>query len=76
MVVTIEPGFYRNPALLDDPERVASVRECIDWERLSQFSDVRGIRIEDDVRVTEGGAEVLTADIPKDVKGLEELIGR
>lgn len=65
MVVTIEPGFYRIPALLENRERVAPLADCIDWSRLDQYADVRGIRIEDDVLVTEHGCEVLTRDIPK-----------
>jgi Xaa-Pro aminopeptidase len=32
---------------------------------LAELADVRGIRIEDDVLVTQAGAEVLTANIPK-----------
>lgn len=72
MVVTIEPGFYRNPALLGDRDRVAPLADSVDWDELGRYADVRGIRIEDDVRVTESGAEVLTAGIPKDPAALEE----
>lgn len=64
MVVTIEPGFYQVPALLHDPERRDRYHDCVNWERLAAFADVRGIRIEDDVWVTETGAEVLTAALP------------
>jgi hypothetical protein len=53
--------------LLADPDRVGDLRDAIDWRVLDHFVDVRGIRIEDDVLVTEGGAEVLTRDIPKSV---------
>ena len=40
-----------------------------------QFDDVRGIRIEDDVLVTETGAEVLTAGIPKTASDVEAAMG-
>jgi Xaa-Pro aminopeptidase len=61
MVVTIEPGFYQVPAILNDPERRKQYQDVVNWERLAEFADVRGIRIEDDVLITESGAEVLTA---------------
>jgi Xaa-Pro aminopeptidase len=64
MIVTIEPGFYQVPAILNDPERREKYREVVDWERLAKFSDVRGIRIEDDVLVTAEGSEVLSAALP------------
>lgn len=64
MVVTIEPGFYQVPAILEDPQRRSAYRDCVNWDRLAQFRDVRGIRIEDDVLVTEAGCEVLTAGLP------------
>jgi Xaa-Pro aminopeptidase len=63
MVVTIEPGFYRVPALLDRP--LGDLESALDRNRLAQFDDVRGIRIEDDVLVTSNGCEVLTRHIPK-----------
>lgn len=75
MAVTIEPGFYQVPALLHDPERRQQYEGIVDWERLAQFSDVRGIRIEDDVLITEQGCEVLTAALPTDASAIEELVG-
>lgn len=66
MAVTIEPGFYRVPALLADPGRVGLSTEHVDFDALARFADVRGIRIEDDVLVTDDGCEVLTASIPKE----------
>lgn len=64
MVVTIEPGFYQIPAILQDPERRSQYQDVVNWDRLTQFSDVRGVRIEDDVLVTVDGSEVLTAALP------------
>jgi Xaa-Pro aminopeptidase len=63
MIVTIEPGFYQVPALLQDPQRQMQYQDCVNWERLQDFADVRGIRIEDDVLVTATGSQVLTADL-------------
>jgi Xaa-Pro aminopeptidase len=65
MVVTIEPGFYQVPAILNNPQFRTKYRDVVNWERLEQFADVRGIRIEDDVLVTESGSEVLTVELLK-----------
>jgi len=76
MLVTIEPGFYQVPSLLADPGRVGVVDRALDRARLAPFSDVRGIRIEDDVLVTATGAEVLTAALPSAPDEVEQLVGR
>jgi Xaa-Pro aminopeptidase len=74
MAVTIEPGLYLVPAILRDQRLTASAGDRLDRARLAQFSDVRGIRIEDDVLVTADGHEVLTAAIPKDVAAVEAVM--
>ncbi|MEL6319591.1 MAG: aminopeptidase P family protein [Cyanobacteria bacterium J06626_14] len=74
MVCTIEPGFYQVPAILNDPERRSRYEGMVNWERLAQFADVRGIRIEDDVRVTEAEPEVLTAELPTAAAAIEDLV--
>lgn len=73
MLVTIEPGFYQVPAILNDAERRSKYQGVVNWERLAQFADVRGIRIEDDVLVTESGSEVLTAALPTDASAIESV---
>jgi Xaa-Pro aminopeptidase len=74
MLVTIEPGFYQVPAILNDPELRSKYQDVVNWERLAQFADVRGIRIEDDVLVTEEGTEVLTAELPTAADAIEQLV--
>ncbi len=59
MVLTVEPGIYIAP----DDETVGP-----EWRGI-------GIRIEDDVRVTAGDPEVLTAGIPKEIDEIEALVG-
>jgi Xaa-Pro aminopeptidase/Xaa-Pro dipeptidase len=64
MVVTIEPGFYQVPGVLEDEACRSAFSDCINWDRLADFKDVRGIRIEDDVLVTSTGCQVLTSALP------------
>src|SRR5690606_9306199 len=74
MVVTIEPGFYRIRRILERPEEVGELERHLNRSELSKFEDVRGIRIEDDVLVTETGAEVLTLEIPKEPGAIEAAL--
>jgi Xaa-Pro aminopeptidase len=74
MVVTIEPGFYQVPALLNDPANRDRYADCINWDRLADFADVRGIRIEDDVLITAEGSRVLTADLPTQAEEIEAIV--
>ncbi len=73
-LVTIEPGFYQIPAILNDPKNREQYQTIVNWERLEQFADVRGIRIEDDVLVTETGTEVLTQSLPTSIQDIEALV--
>jgi Xaa-Pro aminopeptidase/Xaa-Pro dipeptidase len=73
MIVTIEPGFYQVPGILNDPQRRDHYRQVVNWERLEHFADVRGIRIEDDVLITDSGCEVLTAALPTQASEIEAM---
>ena len=74
MLVTIEPGFYQVRAILNHPEFRQKYQQVVNWERLAQFSDVKGIRIEDDVLITDNGATVLTNQLPNTINDLENLM--
>ena len=75
MVVTIEPGLYQVPAILDDAALTRVAGDRLDRKKLAAFADVRGIRIEDDVLVTETGRQVLTEAIPKSIDAVEAAVG-
>jgi Xaa-Pro aminopeptidase len=74
MALTIEPGFYQIGRLLERPEEVGALEPHLRRAELARFADVRGIRIEDDVLVTEQGCEVLTQAIPKHPDELEAAL--
>jgi Xaa-Pro dipeptidase len=58
-VVTVEPGLYFIPLLLE-PLRGAADRDAIDWRAVDALTPFGGIRVEDDVLVTEDGREDLS----------------
>lgn len=64
-VMTVEPGLYFVPALLDDSELRAKFRDSVAWDALERWRRVGGVRIEDNVLITDDEPQVLTADIPK-----------
>lgn len=81
MTFTIEPGLYFVPAILRSPEIRAQFKGLVDFDRAEAFLAMNhgrgfgGIRIEDDVRCTATGVEVLTASIPKQGAEVEALVG-
>jgi len=68
MVTTVEPGIYFIDALLGDPARREKFAESVVWERADELRGFGGIRIEDDVLVTDGDPEGLTAAIAKPLR--------
>jgi len=74
-LVTIEPGLYVAPAILDDAGLRERLSGWIDHDRARSWTGFGGIRIEDDVLVTAGAPENLTADIPKRLAEVEALVG-
>ncbi|MDQ3890100.1 MAG: aminopeptidase P family protein [Actinomycetota bacterium] len=62
-VVTVEPGIYFVPALVHDADFRERYGAAVDWERAEAMLGFGGIRIENDVLITEHDHEVLTDDI-------------
>lgn len=75
-VLTVEPGIYFIPALIDQWKAEGRFNEFINYEKLETYKDFGGIRIEDDVLVTETGNRVLGKPIPKTVAEVEALMAR
>ena len=72
-VFTIEPGIYFIPPLIDQWKAENKFFDFIDYDKVEQYRDFGGIRIEDNILVTEDGYRVLGKPIPKTVDEVETL---
>jgi len=74
MVLTIEPGLYFVPALLKPALEKPTQATFLNESKLNDLYDFGGIRIEDNIIVTEGGYENVT-DVPKERDDIEKVMG-
>jgi Xaa-Pro aminopeptidase len=71
-VLTVEPGLYFIPALVTLWKKEKKHRDFIVYDKAETFLDFGGVRIEDNVLVTEKGRRVLGTPIPKTVAEIEK----
>lgn len=64
-VLTVEPGLYFIPPLLNDPARRDRYRDAVNWPLVERHLQTGGVRLEDNILVTDGAPENLTQAIPK-----------
>lgn len=74
-VMTVEPGLYFIPELIDQWAAEGKHEAFINYEALHAYRNFGGVRIEDDVLVTAQGARILGDPIPKKIADIEELSG-
>ncbi len=63
-VITNEPGIYFIPALIDQWKAEKINHEFINFDRLEAYRSFGGIRLEDDLLITETGCELIGERIP------------
>lgn len=71
-VMTVEPGIYFIPALFGLWKKEQKHRDFIVYEAVEKFLDFGGVRLEDDVLITEKGRRILGPPIPKSIADVEK----
>lgn len=74
-VMTNEPGIYFIPALIDKWKKEGQHLAFIDYEKVNLYRDFGGIRLEDDLLVTDSGCRLLGQRIPITVDEIREITG-
>ena len=75
-VLTVEPGIYFIPALIDQWQAGKKAASFINYAAVEKFRKFGGIRIEDNVLVTAKGVQILGQPIPKQTTAVEKASGR
>lgn len=70
-VLTVEPGCYFIPELISKYKTEGIFKEFVNYSKLEEYLDFGGIRIEDNVLVTENGHQTLGNPIPKTIEEVE-----
>jgi Xaa-Pro aminopeptidase len=73
MVLTVEPGIYFIPELIEKWKQEALHKDFINFGKLSAYKDFGGIRLEDDVLVTPTGHRILGNPIPRAIEDVERI---
>lgn len=72
-VITVEPGIYFIPELIDRWKAEQKNSQYINYDLVETYRDFGGIRIEDDVLVTDTSYRVLGREIPKTISQVEDI---
>ena len=73
-VLTVEPGIYFIPQLIKQWQGENKFEEFINYNKVNEYIDFGGVRIEDNILVTKTGCRVLGKPIPKTVKEIESVM--
>jgi len=73
-VLTVEPGIYFIPALIDQWRAEKKSAAFIDFAKVEQYRKFGGIRIEDNVLVTGKGRQILGPPIPRETAAVEAAV--
>jgi Xaa-Pro aminopeptidase len=74
MVISNEPGCYFIPALIDKWRNEKTCVDFINYDAVEKMKGFGGIRIEDDILITNVGCHVLGKPVPKTVSEIESVM--
>ena len=74
-VLTVEPGIYIIPELIDRWQAEKKYVDFINYDVLNTYRDFGGIRIEDNFLITQNGQQLLGKYLPKSLQEIEGLKG-
>jgi Xaa-Pro aminopeptidase len=72
-VLTVEPGLYFIPELIDEWTAANKHSEFINYDKVQAFKTFGGIRIEEDFLITEDGSRLLGKPLYKTASAIEAL---
>jgi Xaa-Pro aminopeptidase len=74
-VVTVEPGIYFIPELIDQWKSENRFESFINYEKVETYKNFGGLRNEEDFLITENGYRLLGKPIPKSIDDVEAMKG-
>ena len=72
-VMTIEPGIYFIPELIDQWRSQGKFTDFINYDKVETYKDFGGLRNEEDFLITEEGYRLLGKPVPKTIEDVEAL---
>lgn len=72
-VLTVEPGIYIIPELIDMRRNDKVAQQFINFEKLDTYRDFGGVRIEDDLLITETGSRILGEPLERALAEVEAI---
>jgi Xaa-Pro aminopeptidase len=72
-VLTVEPGIYFIPQLIEKYKAEGKFLDYVNYDALKSYYDFGGIRIEDNILITDQGQELIGDYIPKELAEVEAM---
>ena len=72
--LSVEPGIYFIPFLLEMGFKDENVRKYFAQDKLKEYYDFGGVRIEDDVLIDDNGCTNLTSGLPRTTEEIENAM--
>ena len=73
-VITVEPGIYFIPALIDTWLKEKKFENFINYKKVELYREFGGVRLEDDILITDTGSRILGDRIPINFEDVERMV--